>query len=101
MFGLEKLFTNKTDFKKLANEGAVILDVRTPGEFAEGHINGAINVPVDQLRNSLVELKNKNKTVITCCRSGARSAIAANLLTNAGITAINGGAWQSLFKKIA
>ena len=101
MFGLEKLFTNKTDFKKLANEGAVILDVRTPGEFKEGHIKGAVNVPVDQLRNSLLELKNKNKTVITCCRSGARSAIATNMLTNAGISAFNGGAWHSLSKKIA
>jgi rhodanese-related sulfurtransferase len=101
MFGLEKLFANKTDFKKLTSEGAIILDVRTPGEFKEGHIKGAVNVPVDQLRNSLMELKNKNKTVITCCRSGARSAIAVDLLTNAGITAINGGPWQSLFKKIA
>ena len=101
MFGLEKLFANKTDFKKLVNEGAVILDVRTPGEFAEGHIKGAVNVPVDQLRHSLVELKNKNKTIITCCLSGARSAIAANLLKNADVSAVNGGSWQSLSKKIA
>ena len=101
MFGLEKLFANKTDFKKLTSEGAVILDVRTPGEFKEGHIKGAVNVPLDQLKNSMVELKNKNKTVITCCRSGARSAIAANMLSNAGISAINGGSWQTLFKKIA
>ncbi len=101
MFGLEKLFANKADFKKLTSEGAVVLDVRTPGEFKEGHIKGSVNVPLDQLKNSVVELKNKNKTVITCCRSGARSAIAANMLTNAGISAINGGSWQSLFKKIA
>ncbi len=99
MFGLEKLFANKIDFKKLATEGAVILDVRTPAEFSDGHIKGAINVPVDQLRSSFG--KFKNKTVITCCRSGARSAIATNLLKNAGISAVNGGSWQSLSKKIA
>ena len=101
MFGLEKFFTNKIDFKKLATEGAVILDVRTPVEFADGHIKAAVNIPLDGLKNSLGELKKKNKTVITCCRSGARSAIAANMLTNAGINAVNGGSWQSLFKKIA
>ena len=101
MFSLAKFFSNKTDFKKLTSVGAVILDVRTQGEFKEGHIKGAVNVPLDQLRNSIVELKNKNKTVITCCRSGARSAIASNMLANAGINAVNGGSWQSLSKKIA
>ena len=100
MFGLEKLFGDKTDYKKLATEGEVILDVRTPVEFTDGHINGAVNVPVDQIRNVLGDLKRKNKPVITCCRSGARSAISTNLLKNAGIVALNGGSWTSLLNKI-
>ena len=100
MFGLEKLFGDKTDYKSLTTEGAVILDVRTPGEFKEGHIDGAVNVPVDQVKNALADLKRKNKPVITCCRSGARSAIAANFLKSEGINAVNGGAWHTLLNKI-
>jgi rhodanese-related sulfurtransferase len=100
MFGLEKLFGSKQeDFKQLVAEGATILDVRSPAEFSDGHIPGAINIPVDQLQGALGRFKNK--TVITCCRSGARSDTAARMLNAAGIKAINGGAWHSLYKKIA
>jgi phage shock protein E len=100
MFGLGKLFGSKQeDFKQLITDGATILDVRSPAEFSDGHIPGAVNIPVDQLPG--VVNRFKNKTAITCCRSGARSDTAARILNAAGVKAINGGAWHSLYKKIA
>ncbi len=87
----------KTDFALLVKEGAVILDVRSPGEYKGGHIKGSINIPVDQLRNNLGKLKDKNKTIITCCASGMRSASAKNILQAAGYLNVhNGGGWHSL-----
>lgn len=96
---ISKLFGGSTDYKKLVNEGAVILDVRTPQEFKEGHIKGSKNISVQQLSSNLKKL-DKNKTVITCCRSGMRSANAASILKNNGFTAVNGGGWQSLQSKL-
>ena len=62
----------KTDYANLVKNGALIVDVRSKGEFAGGQIKGSINIPVDQLQNNLGKLKDKNKTIITCCASGMR-----------------------------
>jgi phage shock protein E len=83
----------------LAN-GAQIIDVRTKGEFQSGHIKGAVNIPLDSLKNNLSKLK-KDKPVITCCASGMRSASAKGLLkANGFVDVYNGGAWVSLNSKI-
>lgn len=95
-----KLFGLKTDFKTLVKNGAVILDVRTPGEYKSGHINGSLNIPVDAVKNKIAELKQKNKPVITCCASGMRSGMAKTILKQNGIEAYNGGSWVSLNNKI-
>lgn len=59
----------------------VILDVRTPEEFAEGHVPGAINIPHDKLADRIGELMNdKNKDVVLYCRSGRRAGMAADTL---------------------
>ena len=99
---LKKLFSRgpKTDFAELLRKGAVIVDVRTPGEYKSGHIKGSLNIPVDQIRSKTAELKKKGKPVITCCRSGSRSAMARTILTSAGIECYNGGAWDSLKDRI-
>ena len=90
-------FGPKADFAELVNQGAVILDVRSKGEYAGGHIKGSINIPVDQLSGNLNKLKDKNKVIITCCASGMRSASAKGILTSNGFTNVyNGGGWQSL-----
>lgn len=92
---------SKTDFALLVKEGAVIIDVRSPAEYKGGHIKGSINIPVDQLRNNLGKLKDKNKTIITCCASGMRSASAKNILQAAGYLNVhNGGGWYSLQQKV-
>jgi phage shock protein E len=96
IFGLEK-----TDYAELKNKGAIILDVRSKSEYDAGHIRGSVNISVDQLVNNLGKLKDKNKPIITCCASGARSGAAKNLLKSLGYTEVyNGGPWDSLQNKI-
>ena len=91
----------KIDYAQLVKEGAIILDVRSKGEYAGGHIKGSINISVDQLGNNLAKLKDKNKPVITCCASGMRSASAKNILKSNGYKEVhNGGSWMSLQNKI-
>ncbi len=100
---LRKLFGlgPATDYAQLVKDGAIIIDVRSKGEFDGGHIKGSINIPVDALANNLSKLKDKNKTIITCCASGMRSAVAKNTLTANGYTQVyNGGGWNSLQKKL-
>lgn len=89
-----------TDLKKLHNEGAIILDVRMPDEYSSGHIDGAINVPLQSLNQQISFLKKKNKPVITCCLSGGRSLAAKNMLADNGIEVYNGGGWKSLQSKL-
>ncbi|HKJ42065.1 MAG TPA: rhodanese-like domain-containing protein [Sunxiuqinia sp.] len=91
----------KVEFPELVSRGAIILDVRTKGEFASGHIRGSVNISVDQLNRNLKKLKNKNKPIITCCESGSRSGVARRILRSNGFTEVyNGGAWRSLRNKI-
>lgn len=97
---IKNLFGPGTDYKTLIAEGAVIVDVRTPGEFRGGHIKGSVNIPVDSIRQHVNDLKKKGKPVITCCASGMRSSSAAAILKSAGIEAHNGGSWMSLQQKI-
>jgi rhodanese-related sulfurtransferase len=56
-----------------------VLDVRSPEEFAAGHVPGAVNIPHDQVASRLAEIP-KNKEVVLYCRSGRRSALAAETL---------------------
>jgi phage shock protein E len=91
----------KIDFAQLVKDGAIILDVRSKGEYAGGHIKGSVNISVDTLSNNLGKLKDKNKPIITCCASGMRSASAKNILKSNGFTQVhNGGGWSSLQNKI-
>ncbi|MDO6430357.1 rhodanese-like domain-containing protein [Flavitalea sp. BT771] len=96
----KSLFGKSVDLGSIYRKGAIILDVRTREEFRTGHILNAINIPVDQVGGAISELKKKNKAVITCCRSGARSGIAKSILEAAGLEVYNGGAWDALEKKI-
>jgi len=93
-FGLGNKDTDKVN-EYLQNE-AVVIDVRTPAEFANGHVEGSVNIPLDVIANRVETIKKYNKQIITCCRSGARSGSAANILNNHGIDSINGGPWQNV-----
>ena len=84
------------DFALLMAQGAKVIDVRTPGEFASGHVRGAVNIPLDQIGKKATTLK-KNETYILCCRSGMRSASATQQLKSMGFTSVfNAGSWQRL-----
>lgn len=93
-------FGTKVDYADLVKQGAIILDVRSKGEYQGGHIKGSINIPVDTLNNNLSKLK-KDKPIITCCASGMRSASAKSILKSNGFSEVhNGGGWSSLQNKI-
>jgi len=85
----------KVDLKEIKAKGAVILDVRTTGEFAGGHVKGSVNIPLDRLQQQLKKLP-KGKPVIACCLSGARSGSAVSILKAQGYEAYNGGGWSGL-----
>jgi phage shock protein E len=71
------------DARQRVAQGAVLLDVRTREEFAEGHVKGALNIPVQELGARLGELPAHAKVVVYC-RSGGRSAMAKQLLSSRG-----------------
>ncbi len=84
----------KTDLQSIINNGAFLADVRTPGEFAEGHVKGSVNIPLDRVAAELEKFKNK-KYIIVFCRSGGRSGMAKSILEQNGfINVINGGPWD-------
>jgi rhodanese-related sulfurtransferase len=89
----------KSDFKAMVEAGALVVDVRTPEEFQSGSVPGAINIPLQLIGSRVNQLKKPGKPVITICRSGARSKMAAGMLRKAGIEAYNGGPWQVLLQK--
>jgi len=96
---LKKIFGigPSVDFGELVKNGALILDVRTKGEFSTGHVKGAVNIPLQELSSGMKKLKNKDQVIITCCASGMRSASAKGVLKNAGYANVhNGGAWTNL-----
>jgi len=69
--------------------GVVIIDVRTAGEFNEGHITNAINIDVESMRfDAEIAALDKNVTYALYCRSGNRSSIAAGKMSDAGFTSI-------------
>ncbi len=74
--------------KALVDAGARVVDVRTPEEFASGHVPGAVNVPYDEIAGRLSEVGPKDAPVIVYCRSGRRSGIAAEELKKAGYTKV-------------
>lgn len=84
-------FFSKSDVNEGVNEfknvsGAVLLDVRTRDEYACGHIENSINVPLDALHAVVSKIKNRNTPVFVYCYSGARSGQATTLLKRMGYT---------------
>lgn len=89
------------DAVRLINQGAVLLDVRSQGEFDSGHIRDARHLPQDQIAGAAESLKKfKEKVVIACCESGMRSGAAARVLRAQGFSKVvnlRGGlqAWRA------
>jgi phage shock protein E len=100
---LKKLFSGKTspDFKGFIENGALIIDVRTTGEFSSGHLKNSVNIPLHNLKSSLKKFPDRNRVIITCCASGMRSASAKQILKAEGYLHVyNGGSWLNLKSKL-
>ena len=95
------LFGKGPDFGEMLDNGAAIIDVRSPQEFRGGHIKGAVNIPVDQIGSKLSKIRKMGEPVILCCASGMRSGRATSILKREGIEAYNGGSWSGLQRKVS
>jgi rhodanese-related sulfurtransferase len=80
-----------------AAERPFLLDVRTPQEFASGHIPGAVNIPVDDLRSRLGELP-RNRKIAAYCQVGQRGYLATRIMLQAGFSAANVGGGYKTYK---
>lgn len=95
---LKKLFGGaaKPDLKLLIDEGAYLVDVRTPQEHAQSKVKGSVNIPLDSISNHLAKFRGK-KHIIVFCRSGNRSSQAKSILQNSGFTnVVNGGTSENV-----
>jgi len=80
----------------LKEEGAILVDVRSPEEYASGHAPDTINIPLNSLSTELKKF-SRDKIIVVCCASGTRSAMARKLLqTNGFKKTYNAGPWKVL-----
>lgn len=84
----------KEDYGQLVKEGALVVDVRTPEEFNDGHVKGSENIPLNIISTRVKELEGKK--IVLVCRSGGRASQALSILTSNGIEAVNAGAWTNV-----
>ena len=87
-----KLFGPPVDYNELIQNGAIIVDVRSPQEFKSGHAKKSKNMPLPELKSKITSLKGKE--VLLVCKSGARAGMAKSILKKEGIMAYNLGPWQ-------
>ncbi|OOG19578.1 sulfurtransferase [Sphingobacterium sp. CZ-UAM] len=97
-----KLFKNifgpadYSPLKEAIQNGAFLVDVRTPGEFSMGSVKGAVNIPLSGILNELSKFRSK-KAIVVFCRSGNRSRRAKHILEQGGLNnVINGGSFKNV-----
>ena len=73
-----------------------VVDVRSPEEFASGHVRGAHNIPLREIPLRLEEIRALPKPIVLCSSSGRRSAMAETYLHRKHIVSINAGSWEDL-----
>jgi len=77
------------------DKGAIVLDVRSQAEYDSGHVEGSVLIVKEEIQSRVSEIKSWDKPVIVVCRSGGRAGSVLPFIQNAGVDAINGGAWQN------
>ena len=88
---------NLTAAKQKITQGAAVIDVRTPDEYATGHFKGSRNIPLQELRKRLAEVGEKKDAIVVYCASGVRSTKAVKILATAGFTDVtNAGGVKNL-----
>lgn len=78
-----------SEARALVADGALLVDVRSPGEFAGGHIEGARSIPIQELSGRMNELGDKTGQIVLYCQSGGRSAMAKRLLESNGFSNVH------------
>lgn len=88
---------NKVDIKSIIENGAIVIDVRTSGEFAGGHVKGSVNISLDKIQGNINKIKGYKKPIVVCCASGMRSSNAKHVLIKNGLEEVyDGGSWMSI-----
>ena len=94
IFGL-----GKNKIKEALRNGAVVIDVRTPNEYDQGHVPKSLNIPIDRIPINAQRIKDMDKPIIFCCASGARSGTAVSRMKQYGVKEVyNGGSWINVMK---
>ena len=78
-----------SEARALVADGALLIDVRSEGEYARGSIGGSINIPIQELAGRMDELGDKEGVIVLYCQSGGRSAMAKRLLESNGFTKVH------------
>lgn len=82
------------DLKNIIEQGAFLVDVRTASEFAQGHVKGSVNIPLDKIAEKIDQFEGR-KNIIVFCLSGGRSTQAKLFLEKNGFTnVVDGGTWE-------
>ncbi len=85
----------KINHHELIDNGAILIDVRTPAEYAQGKPKNSTNIPLDKIESKIDMIRKLNKPIVLCCQSGIRSGRATAILKRNGIEAYNGGSWNN------
>jgi len=80
--------------------GTTIIDVRTKEEFENGHIEGSVNIPLQEILEFVEDIKKMTPPLIFCCASGQRSEMATQYFKQQGLDCSNGGGWRELQSEI-
>lgn len=96
--GMAGAQTSPDQVRKAIGDGALVIDVRSATEYAEGHLEGALNIPHDRTQELIRTAgTDKSRSIVVYCRSGRRSAIALSSLQQSGYTnVLNGGGYERL-----
>jgi len=96
--GMAGAQTSPDQVRKAIGDGALVIDVRSATEYAEGHLEGALNIPHDRTQELIRAAgTDKSRSIVVYCRSGRRSAIALSSLQQSGYTnVLNGGGYERL-----
>jgi phage shock protein E len=88
-FGPQKPTLTGDEARNMVAQGALLLDVRTPPEFSQGHVAAARNIPVADLAARADTLGKKDQAIVVYCQSGARSGQAVKILERSGFTSVH------------
>lgn len=94
MFGIGQ--RNKELIADAKNNGAIVIDVRSPSEYKLGHVKGSINIPLGDIDSNIEKIKKMKQPILLCCASGMRSGSATSKLKSLGVDCHNAGSWTSV-----